>query len=119
MATSPSEFDLKVSDCIDQGLGALGEAARKTVYWFLDAKVHLKKETIANEPGKFMATLERLFGQGAGLLEKRIIKELEQTFHLMLGGESLVETIALIRAKRESSASLNPSRRKPDIPPTP
>jgi len=107
MTTNPSEFDLKVAECVDRGLGALGEAARRLVYWFLDSKIHLKKDQIPDEPVQFVGALESLFGQGAGLLEKRIIRELEQTFKLILGGEGLAETLALIRAKTQSSLTRN------------
>lgn len=103
MTTSPTEFNLKVVECVDRGLGALGEAARRLVYWFLDSKNHLKKDQIPDKPVEFVGALKSLFGQGAGLLEKRITKELEQTFNLILGGEGLADTLELIRAKRQSS----------------
>jgi len=112
MTTIPSDFDLKVTECVDRGLGALGEAARRLVYWFLDSKIHMKKDQIPDEPVEFVGALESLFGQGAGLLEKRIIRELEQTFNLILGGEGLAETLVLIRAKRQSSPTRNSNSAK-------
>jgi hypothetical protein len=110
MTTIPTEFSLKVIECVDRGLGALGEAARRLVYWFLETKSHLKKEEIPDDPTEFVGALGALFGQGAGLLEKRIIKELEQTFNLTLGGgETFAETLTMIRAKRQASLATNRS----------
>lgn len=96
-----SESNLKVLRCIDEGLSSIGTAGRQSVYWYLAQKLDLKREKIPDHPGDFLDALKKLFGQGAGILEKTIVRQLRQTFSITLG-EDMGEVLALIKGKGSS-----------------
>jgi hypothetical protein len=87
-----------ISQCIDAGLDTIGASSKKVVYWYLSEKRNLKREKIADNPTVFLETLRTLFGQGAGILERMIVGQLKQAFHLTLG-ENLQEVLALVKEK--------------------
>jgi hypothetical protein len=91
-----SRVDTTVLDCFDAGLESIGNAPRKMVYWYLLEKFRLPKENIPDNPEGFLAALRQLFGQGAGVLERMIVRELKQKFKITLG-DDLVEVISLVR----------------------
>jgi hypothetical protein len=93
-----SEPNLKVLGCIDTGLGSIGMAGREAVYWFLAQKLGLKREGIPDHSNEFLEALKNLFGQGAGILEKTIVRQLRETFNITLG-ENLGEVLALIKRR--------------------
>jgi hypothetical protein len=92
-----------ISQCIDAGLDTIGASSKKVVYWYLSEKRNLKREKIADNPTVFLETLRTLFGQGAGILERMIVSQLKQAFHLTLG-ESLEEVLALVKQKDSVTA---------------
>lgn len=91
-----SESNLKVLQCIDAGLGSIGLAGRQAVYWYLAQRLDLKRERIPDHPNEFLDALRKLFGQGAGILEKTIVRQLRQTFNITLG-EGMGDVLALIK----------------------
>jgi hypothetical protein len=91
-----SSVDTAVLDCFDAGLESIGNAPRKMVYWYLLEKFRLPKEKIPGNPEGFLAALRQLFGQGAGVLERTIVRELKQRFKITLG-DDLVEVLSLVR----------------------
>lgn len=101
-----SESNLKVLQCIDAGLESIGSAGRQTVYWYLAQKCDLKREGVPDQPNEFMKALKNLFGLGAGILERTIVRQLRQTFKVTLG-ESLGEVLTLIKRKNLSALASN------------
>jgi hypothetical protein len=101
-----SESSLKVLQCFDAGLNSIGTAGRLAVYWYLAQKLDLKRDKIPDHPGEFSEALKSLFGQGGGILEKTIIRQLRQTFKVTLG-ESLGEVLTLIKRKSLSAPAGN------------
>jgi hypothetical protein len=93
-----SESNLKVLQCFDEGLNSIGTAGKQAVYWYLAQKLDLKREKIPDHPGEFLAALKSLFGQGAGILEKTIVRQLRQSFNITLG-ENMGEVLALIKGR--------------------
>jgi len=87
-----------ISQCIDAGLDTIGASSKKVVYWYLSEKRNLEREKIAGNPAVFLETLRTLFGQGAGILERMIVRQIKQAFHLTLG-ENLEEVLALVNEK--------------------
>ena len=98
MIQMESESNLKVLRCIDAGLNSIGTAGRQAVYWYLAQKLDLKREKIPDHPNEFLDALKKLFGQGAGILERTVVKQLRQTFDITLG-EDMGEVLALIKGK--------------------
>jgi hypothetical protein len=91
-----SSLDTAILDCFDAGLESIGNAPKKMIYWYLLEKFRLPREKISENPGGFLDALRQLFGQGAGVLEKTIVRALKQKFKITLG-EDLVEVLSLIR----------------------
>lgn len=72
-----SEFGKVLLGTIDKSLNQiLGETATKAIYFNLEQIYHLKREDIPNNLEEFQFTLERIFGIGALLIEKAIMKNL-------------------------------------------
>ena len=101
-----SESTVKVLRCIDEGLSSIGTAGRQTIYWYLAQKLDLKRETIPDHPNEFLSALKKLFGQGAGILEKTIVRQLRQTFNVTLG-DDMGEVLALIKGKEPPKVMSN------------
>lgn len=97
MTGAVSYLNPDISQCIDAGLDTIG-ASKKVVYWYLSEKRNLEREKIADNPAVFLETLRTLFGQGAGILERMIVRQIKQAFHLTLG-ENLEEVLALVKEK--------------------
>ena|GEM_PF-5128884 len=90
-----SKLNSGILQCIDAGLDTIG-ASKTVLYWYLSQKGHLDRENIPENPTKFLEALKALFGQGAGILERTITRELKRVFNVTLG-DGLVEVLALIK----------------------
>lgn len=95
-----------ISQCIDVGLDTIGASSKKIVYWYLSQKRNLRREKIPENPSVFLEALKTLFGQGAGILERTITRELRRTFNITMG-ETLEEVLALVKRKDSSSVREN------------
>ena len=93
-----STLNMQVLQCIDVGMDSLGGTSKHIVYWYLAQKRNLTRDGILDDPNAFIEALRTLFGQGAGILERTIIRQLRQTFDVTFG-ENLTEVLALIRRK--------------------
>jgi len=65
-------------DAINDGLLTLGESGRKAVYFHLQKTFSLEMEEIPEKPEVFAEGLRKIFGVGAEVIEKSIIKSLYQ-----------------------------------------
>jgi hypothetical protein len=101
-----SSLDLDISRCIDAGLDTIGASSKKVVYWYLSQKCNLNREDVPENPLIFLDALKTIFGQGAGILERTIMRELKKAFDVTLG-ESLAEVLSLIKRKGSSSITAN------------
>ena len=69
-------FEKTLLRAVDDGLLLLGETPRKAIYYHLNENFQLERENIPQEIEKFARALNAIFGSGAGLIEKFIVKEL-------------------------------------------
>jgi len=99
-----SSLNIQVLQCIDVGMDSLGGTSKHIVYWYLAQKRNLTRDGILDDPNAFIEALRTLFGQGAGILERTIIRQLRQTFNVTFG-ENLTEVLALVRRKDSSTAA--------------
>jgi hypothetical protein len=97
---------LEISRCIDAGLDTIGASSKKIVYWYLSQKRNLKVEDVPENPVIFLDALKTIFGQGAGILERTIVRELKHEFNITLG-ENLAEVLSLVNHKVSSSDASN------------
>jgi len=65
-----------ILETVDESLLLLGESSRKSIYFHLQNIVNLKKEEIPNDLEAFAQGLEKIFGKGATVIEKSIVKNL-------------------------------------------
>jgi hypothetical protein len=63
-------------EAVGEGLLTLGESGREAVYFHLQNLYGVKKEEIPDKLEEFADGLRRIFGLGAAVIEKAIIKSL-------------------------------------------
>jgi hypothetical protein len=63
-------------EAVEEGLLTLGESGREAVYFHLQNLYGVKKEEIPNKLEEFADGLRKIFGLGAAVIEKAIIKSL-------------------------------------------
>lgn len=74
----------KVLESIDEGLSVVGDKSKEIIYHFLEANYGLKRQDIPANLEKFHECLKTIFGFGAFILEKQIIKCAEKKFGVKL-----------------------------------
>lgn len=77
------------------------EAGAEAIYGYLENNSHLRREEIAEKPEVFSASLERLLGSGASVVEQLILKDLYSRLELRLKWERGYEFSDHIRELRE------------------
>lgn len=92
-------FEDRVLGCADRGMGSLGEGARHAIYWHMEHSYGLKHEEIARKPQEFIKSLEAMFGPGASILERLIVREIRSTFKVSEKVERFEEAVS--EAERE------------------
>lgn len=100
------DFDKTLLEAVDHALLSFGESPRKAIYYHLDRSFKIQKEDIPEETERFMCALSAIFGSGAAVIEKLIVKDLYQRLNLDLEEKTSLEiadSISLAReiAKRE------------------
>lgn len=76
MTITERAFKQALLEAVEEGLLSLGESGRKAVYFHLQNTFSVNKEEIPNNPKAFSEGLQRIFGLGASVIEKAIIKSL-------------------------------------------
>ncbi|MEM3565810.1 MAG: hypothetical protein QXK18_02935 [Candidatus Bathyarchaeia archaeon] len=69
-------FKKALVEAVDEGLLMLGENGREVIYFRLKQSYALKKEDIPGHPEIFVECLRSIFGSGAEVIEKAVIKSL-------------------------------------------
>jgi hypothetical protein len=75
-------FEKNLLEAVDHGLLSLGENPRKAIYFHLKRSFQLQRESIPKETDEFSRALNTIFGPGAEVIEKYILKELYQRLEL-------------------------------------
>jgi len=76
MVEEEREFEKLFIEAVDEGLGTLGESGKHMIFFHLDRSYSVKKHEIPKKPEAFARGLEKIFGAGASVLEKLIVKSL-------------------------------------------
>lgn len=69
-------FERLLMEAIDEGLSSLGDSAKQAIYFYLENAFSIRKQDIPNEIQAFTNALEKIFGQGAKILEIEMMKHL-------------------------------------------
>jgi len=69
-------FEELLLEAIDEGLSPLGESVKQVVYSSLETNFKIKKHDIPYKIEEFTDAIDRIFGDGAKILEIKIMKDL-------------------------------------------
>ena len=69
-------FKRALLEAIDDGLLTLGESGREAIYFHLQKLCSLKREDVSEKPEAFVEGLRKIFGVGAEVIERAIVKTL-------------------------------------------
>ena len=70
------EFEKLFIEAVDEGLETLGESGKHMIFFHLDKSCSVKRNEIPKKPEAFAKGLEKIFGAGAWVLEKLIVRSL-------------------------------------------
>lgn len=65
-------------EAVDEALSSLGNSAKQTTYIYLEKNFNIKKQDIPNKIDRFANAIEKIFGNGAKILEIQIMKNLHK-----------------------------------------
>ncbi len=94
-------FDKTLLEAVDHALLSFGESPSKAIYYHLDKRFKIQKEDIPEEADKFASALTAIFGSGATVIERLIIKDLYQRLNLNFEEKSSFEIADYISLARE------------------
>ena len=72
----PENFELLLNSVDEALMHLFNETAAKSIYTYMKGTCHLERKDIANKPDLFSASLEKLLGSGAFVIENLILKNL-------------------------------------------
>jgi hypothetical protein len=76
MVEKGKDFDKLFIEAVDEGLDVLGESGRQMIFFYLEKSYSIRRYEIPRKPEAFAEGLEKIFGAGASVLEKLIVKSL-------------------------------------------
>jgi len=95
------DFDETLLEAVDCALLAFGEEPRKIIYYRLNKNFQLQKEDIPEDTDKFSDALNTIFGPGAEVIEKLIIRNLYSKLNLNFEEKASFEIDDYINLARE------------------
>jgi hypothetical protein len=71
-------FRKLVSEAVEESLSTLGEAPKQAIYHHLQESFNIRRQEIPDKTYEFTCAIEKMFGEGAKLLEIQIMKSLHE-----------------------------------------
>lgn len=116
-------FEELLLEAIDEGLSLLGKSAKQVVYFHLKKTFKINRQDIPHKLDEFTDAIEKIFGNGAKLLEiqimKCLFKKVGPTFkhHPKQTKLEFTEYIAAVKLAKNNydnikEQQLNPNRRQ-------
>ena len=102
-----TNFEESLIESIDEGLSVIGESTKKIVYAYLERKFQMTRHDIPNRIEDFTKAIENIFGNGAKILELKIMKCLFNKVGYTLNYSNqknltFIEYIKAIRLEKEN-----------------
>jgi len=94
-------FDKTLLEAIDHALLTFGESPRRAIYFHLNQNFRLQREEIPVDTDKFAQALNMIFGPGAEVIEKLIVKNLYNKLNLSFEERASYEIVDYISLARE------------------
>jgi len=69
-------FKKLLLEAVDEALSSLGDSSKQAIYFYLEETFKINRQNIPNKIEEFTNAIEKIFGQGAKILELQIIKHL-------------------------------------------
>jgi len=95
------DFDKTLLAAVDHALLALGESPKKAIYYHLNESFKLQRENIPEGTDEFSNALKTLFGPGAEVIEKLIVKNLYSSLDLNFDEKTCLEFVDYVSLARE------------------
>jgi len=114
MGEKEKDFERLFIEAVDEGLETLGESGKHMIFFHLDKGYSIKKHEIPKNPEAFARGLEKIFGAGASVLEKLIVKSLCSKLGLKYedveGRRPFADYVKYVKEARENDSSNNSSQ---------
>lgn len=65
-------------EAVDESLSTLGKTPKQAVYFYLQESFNIKRRDIPDKIDEFTFAIERMFGEGARIIEIQIMKNLHE-----------------------------------------
>lgn len=75
-STYKRDFTKLLLEAVDETLSSLGDSSKRAIYFYLERNFSIKKQDIPDRIEEFTEAIEKLFGNGAKILEIQIMKHL-------------------------------------------
>ena len=95
------DFDRVLLEAVDHALLTFGESPRQAIYYHLNKNFKLQKKAIAEDTDEFSNALNTIFGPGAEVIEKIIVKNLYNKLNLNFEEKDRFEFVDYIGLARE------------------
>jgi len=95
------DFEKTLLEAVDHALLSLGESPRQAIYYHLNKSYKLQKNTIPEEADEFSEALSNIFGPGAEVIQKIIVKNLYSRLNLSLEEKTSYGFVDYINLARE------------------
>jgi len=110
------DFEKTLLEAVDHALLSLGESPRQAIYYHLNRSFRLQREEIPEDTNEFSQALNTIFGPGAEVIEKIIVRNLYSKLDLNFEEKTcfqFVDYVSMARSlmKREQQR-LNAGKRK-------
>jgi len=76
MGEKEKDFEKLLIEAVDEGLETLGESGKTMIFFHLDKSYSVRKHEIPKKPEAFARGLRKIFGAGATVIERLIVKSL-------------------------------------------
>jgi len=95
------DFDKVLLEAVDYALLSFGESPRKAIYFHLNKSFKLQREEIPKDADEFSQALNNIFGPGAEVIEKLIVKNLYSKLNLNFEEKNRFEFVDYVGLARE------------------
>jgi hypothetical protein len=113
MGETEKEFEKLFIEAVDEGLETLGESGKHMIFFHLDKRYSVKRHEIPKKPEAFARGLEKIFGAGASVLEKLIVRSLYSKLGLKLedlGSRPFADHVNCVREANDANEARETSR---------
>lgn len=96
------DFNQTLLEAVDHALLSLGESPRQAVYYHLNKSFKLQREEIPDVTNEFSQALNTIFGPGAEVIEKIIVRNLYSRLNLNFEEKRCFEFVECVTLARKS-----------------